>query len=480
VSGREEDRLDALLDREVSDWYQGVRPRPEFLAELTTRDWNRAVEGRTTARNGTWFGEHLRRLITSKRFAWAMAAGLVLAITLSALNSRTIRAFLIPPEFPILEQQTLQGDDGVREGMTVSLRSGPKVFRLVFQTPVENRKGAEAALTELCQSCAFTFTWTNDRELQVYLPKDPQLPGPEATYTVGSINVKISAHQDFLWEWDVRSGTQSKVADVTGLTAWTISPDGRQAMLARTSASDHPPSIYIMDLDSGARTGGSFVLSSIWHPDGGSRILSSDGRIMDLRGRTVEDLSGDFAQPGPGGITTDWQARGQGQWDLVVRTPDGRDHKLSLPETDDTSPSSTERVGYPLWNLHWSADGSHLLVVQNRRPITSTVFLIDTTSGTMTELPVELDDAFDPIWVWLPDGERFAVSEHGKTIVLDLHGRRVTSFEGNALSWSPRGGYILFSDRVTDMEGHTLITIPPELRAVGWRSEGILVLQGRE
>lgn len=410
--------------------------------------------------------------------ALALTLGFWLAMGVPAGRGLLLqRAPLLP--IPPIEEQVLLGDLGVREGMTVDLPNGPKVFWIRFSSPPSDRSRTEVSLRNQCTPCALNFHWKGDRELLVFIPEDDMSPGDR--YTIGSISVGVSVEPRALWEIDVTTGTRMMVADLTGLNVHTMSPDGKHVLVERPhnafQATEPRSTYYFVDLLTGARSEGRLGLVPTWVPEDGGLVLHDDGVIRDLRGNTVRQISDGLVVASPKGFEARWVSRRAfGQWDLVISHSERRALRFSLPDTADPAPSlSGERVQYPLWSLRWSRDGTKLLVMYATLDMKARVFLIDLNAGTMDE---RYFDPVDQNLIWHPDGSRIAAPLSHATTVYDVNGYKLGTYAGRLVSWSPSGSYMAFLDRVIDTTGQVVLELPRAATPIGWRSDRALIVQG--
>lgn len=416
------------LHQEATQWWDAIRPREEFAAHLRTKQWSRPVSDRRLI--GRWF------------WGRSVAAILCALVVLAPFSFRPVRALLAPPYLPEVESQELVGDTGVAMRMSVTLQPGPKLFAMRFREEVTSRGRAEAAIAESCTACQFRFDWVSAKQLLIYLPSDPVTGG---SYRVGLIEVTVPAHGTGLYEVDPAGQSWRSLGEITGLTPRSVSPDGRYVLLSRTDdGGEHPPALYLLDVESGARTSGSFTLPE-----------------------------SPVAEVGPNGALLSWRRRDQA-WDLIIQRPGASESIFALPETDDPPPTlEGNRVEYPLWRLCWSPDGQRLLAVYARLDQTGMVQLLDLTRRSIDPVSV---GSFDQVVLWLPDSQQFAVVGQEETRVYGLDGHWVRTLPGRVRAWDPTRKQILFHDKVTDQAGTSLWTIPNGVTPVGWRPNGMLIV----
>ena len=219
----------------------------------------------------------------------------------------------------------------------------------------------------------FQFVWV----------ADPQISpdGSQVAFVRVSVDQKADQYDTALWV--VKADGSEPARRLTGGnrdSAPRWAPDGRQLAFVRSIDKDgrpQPPQIFVMSMLGGEARAVTDIPrgagNPAWSPDGTTIAFTSQARPDELPSKDAADAAGKTAEKPRESdvrVITDavYRANGVSGWGYVDR--DRPSHVWTVAVTRESVPARPKRVtsgDVPAANHRWSADGSQIYFVADRR-----------------------------------------------------------------------------------------------------------------
>jgi len=241
---------------------------------------------------------------------------------------------------------------------------------------------------------------------------------------------------------------------------WVLSPQSDQVAGLKSLPIDvpgclqcsdsRPGAVVLLDVDGGnlrtvALPQGTQAMGPIsWSPDGSAVVISG------CRPCNNAGIWGAQILP-PGG-------------DLAKLTPSPaveHAHLFIVPVNGSPVEELLDEAETTFWSAAWSLDGTTIAFVSHECPPdehapdcfegTVTLGTLGMADGQRTAVlqgTATVPNGFPIIFVWSPDGQRFAMTDGSSTFVMDAdgsHQAKVADATGSEPTWSPDGKWLLFS-----------------------------------